>query len=368
MNTLKDQPEFVTIQNNGKAANVSTLPKSKPNFSTINSGKVEPAINVESTIEEKQTENSSYMIPIIIAGIICSCIFNKSKKMKIIDIIFTHKYVEWVAHVGFLWLMYIAGLSVHEEIFEGDLAKSTYIIAITGIIIPFTLTFGIMYFGMSYDIKSSILTAIVLSITAEAATTVALKNNNIENTLTGSLVLGAGLIDDTFGLLSYIIFSILCNCELNFIGVGLPILALVLFVIGYFTKTSFLQNNIVFKFTSFVFLFFIGYNANVKYFLTHPHYIILFLLILIIGIIGKYGGVFLGFSLVKNEFTKIEKQIIAWGMNSRGIVGMVIVLSALRYGIIDRKLYTTLLVASVVTTIMFPVALYNLRKKQKTIR
>jgi len=340
-----------------------------PDFTIIDKAeKVEPPITIQSKLEKKEEKDHVYMVPIIIVGIVFSCIFSKSKKMKIIDTIFTHKYLEWIAHIGFLWLMYIAGLSVHKEVFEGELAKSTYIVALTGIVIPFVLAFCVMYFGMSYNIKSSILIAIVLSITAEAATTVALKNNNIEDTLTGSLVLGAGLIDDTFGLLSYIIFSLLCNFELTFIGVGLPVLALILFVIGYLTKTSFLKNNIIFKITSFVFLFFIGYTANVGYFISHPHYIILFVLILVVGIIGKYGGVFVGFSIVKNEFTSIERQIIAWGMNSRGIVGMVIVLSALRYGIINRKLYTVLLVASIVTTLMFPIALYNLRQKQDTIR
>jgi Kef-type K+ transport system membrane component KefB len=315
-----------------------------------------------------QHVTSHYILPSILAGITLSLIFRSHVAwFSSLNSLIEHPFTNGVSHVGFIWLMYIAGLAVRKDTFTTH-AQSTYTIATTGLLVPFILTFSVMRYALHYSFKASVLTAISMSVTAEAATAAALQSNHLLHTDTGSTILGAGLIDDLVGLIAYVVFASMYHLEFSLSGIMVPVLAILSFIGGYITKYERFRDSALLKGAAIVFLFLIGYHAHIEYFVRHPDTIGLVVLLCVVAVIGKYVGVMSAFQFVSQSYTSIEKQIIAWGMNSRGIVGIVVILAALQHNMISRKLYTMLLVVSVVTTLLFPIALHFLQKKQPEIR
>ncbi len=93
----------------------------------------------------------------------------------------------------------------------------------------------------------------------------------------------------------------------------------------------------------------IGLNLNLNVLFNNFPF---FLLILIVGVIGKLFG-----TLLVKPFTKLsvlQLYVIGWGMNSRGAMELVIAELARANGLISTEIYSVLVLMAIITTFMFP--------------
>jgi Kef-type K+ transport system membrane component KefB len=110
--------------------------------------------------------------------------------------------------------------------------------------------------------------------------------------------------------------------------------------------------------------FFIGIGLNFDYTAIAID-VPLLLAITSVAIIGKIVGVM----LVK-PFTHLswkQLHLIGWGMNSRGAVELVIALLALKAGLLTVPLYSSIVVMTIITTLIFPLVLRYMIKKDPHI-
>ncbi|MBU2561524.1 MAG: cation:proton antiporter [Nanoarchaeota archaeon] len=91
----------------------------------------------------------------------------------------------------------------------------------------------------------------------------------------------------------------------------------------------------------------------------------LLIIITLVAIAGKLIGVF----LIKpfSHFSWKQLHIIGWGMNSRGAVELVIALLALKVGLLSKPLYSTIVLMTLITTLLFPFVLKHLIKNDHHI-
>ena len=73
-------------------------------------------------------------------------------------------------------------------------------------------------------------------------------------------------------------------------------------------------------------------------------------LILLVAVVGKFGGAFIGASLAGVPARRAG--VLATLMNTRGLTGIVILSVGLQLRILDQSLYSLMIVMAVVTTMM----------------
>ncbi|HEY0641661.1 MAG TPA: cation:proton antiporter [Pseudonocardiaceae bacterium] len=76
------------------------------------------------------------------------------------------------------------------------------------------------------------------------------------------------------------------------------------------------------------------------------------LAILVIAIIGKFAGAYLGARM--SRLTRWEGLAIGAGMNARGVVEVVIAMAGLRLGVLSTATYTSVVLVAIVTSLMAP--------------
>lgn len=74
--------------------------------------------------------------------------------------------------------------------------------------------------------------------------------------------------------------------------------------------------------------------------------------LLAIAVIGKFAGAYLGARL--GGLTKWEGLALGAGMNSRGVVEVIIAMTGLRIGVLNTATYTMVVLVAVVTSVMAP--------------
>ena len=74
--------------------------------------------------------------------------------------------------------------------------------------------------------------------------------------------------------------------------------------------------------------------------------------VLAVAIAGKFAGAYLGARL--SRLSRAEGLALGAGMNSRGVVEVIIALTGLRLGVLDTAAYTIIVLVAVVTSIMAP--------------
>jgi Kef-type K+ transport system membrane component KefB len=128
-------------------------------------------------------------------------------------------------------------------------------------------------------------------------------------------------------------------------------------------KEIFLKNveNLKVMTLSFIIPFFfihMGLQLDVGAIFTHP---ITIGVILIAGMLGKFIAAFISkFSL---KLTWAQTAIVGWGMNSRGMIELVIAELALAHEIINDEVYAALVVLVIVSIFSFPIALKKIIAK-----
>jgi Kef-type K+ transport system membrane component KefB len=86
--------------------------------------------------------------------------------------------------------------------------------------------------------------------------------------------------------------------------------------------------------------------------LIHPVPLIAAVTALLIAVAGKFAGAFLGARL--SRLTKWEALALAGGMNSRGVIQIVVATVGLSLGVLDTTTYTIVILVAIVTSLMAP--------------
>lgn len=74
--------------------------------------------------------------------------------------------------------------------------------------------------------------------------------------------------------------------------------------------------------------------------------------VLVVAIGGKFTGVYLGARL--SRLSPWEGLAIGAGMNTRGVIEVIVAMTGLRLGIIDTEMFTVIVLVAVVTSVMAP--------------
>jgi Kef-type K+ transport system membrane component KefB len=74
--------------------------------------------------------------------------------------------------------------------------------------------------------------------------------------------------------------------------------------------------------------------------------------VLLIAIVGKFLGAYLGARL--SRLSRWEGLALGAGMNARGVVEVVVAMTGLRLGVLDSRMYTVIVLVAVVTSLMAP--------------
>lgn len=268
--------------------------------------------------------------------------------------------------LGLLFLMFIAGLESSWRVLKKE-EKESLIIMLFASFTSFFFGFLLgQFFNFSYF--SSFIIGLAMSITAEATNARVLLDLGKIKSRVGSTIVGAGLIDDIFGLSSFIIFSFILGVS-NFKEDMLIVGAMVMFFLGIITQKFARHHHITKKIElianwGFIPFFFVSMGIHFDIMSLNFNLFLLFYIILF-AIIGKIFGTFLAKSFVNFSFKQL--YLIGWAMNSRGVVGLALVLIALRLGLIEQGLYSALVIMALFTTIIFPFVLSSMIKSDKNI-
>lgn len=329
------------------------------------------------------------------------------------------------AELAIIFLMLLTGLETDLKRVEKSQHESI-LISMFGSIVP--LIFGtLLGLWLGLSLIASFILGISLSITAEGTNLAVLLQMGKLKTKIGTILLSAGMLDDILGIfyLSIILIIVQENGLGNlllfpvklslFVGVIwiatklMPslvhyfeqkkrsdiitfnvsiLIALILAilseivglsaVIGAFIAGLIMQKAFQFKrdekreeheMETFLFgfiipFFFINIALNFDYasLFAEPK---LTLLVIVVAILGKMIGVF----MVK-PFSKLKWRqlyLIGWGMNSRGVMELIIANIALKAGLISTSLYSAIVLMAIITSLIFPIFMKKLIKKNPNI-
>ncbi|MHC5908234.1 cation:proton antiporter [Streptomyces sp. S6] len=76
------------------------------------------------------------------------------------------------------------------------------------------------------------------------------------------------------------------------------------------------------------------------------------LAVLFVAVAGKFGGAFIGSRL--SGLNRWEALALGAGMNSRGVVEVIVAMTGLRLGVLDTETYTIVVLVAIVTSLMAP--------------
>jgi Kef-type K+ transport system membrane component KefB len=221
---------------------------------------------------------------------------------------------------------------------------------------PFLMGFRI-FLALGFSPFTSLTVGICMSITAEATSAEVLMELRKLKTKIGSLMMGAGIIDDIIGISLFVVVSYMFTMSFETREVALLISALVSFFAGIAVHKfigreshliSYLERGITLLIVPF---FFISMGVYFSLQSLAPNIMIL-VVIVFVAIAGKIIGVLLTKPLT--ELSIKQLYLVGWGMNSRGAVGLAIAFVGFNIGLLDTGLYSGLVFMALFTTITFP--------------
>ncbi len=266
---------------------------------------------------------------------------------------------------GLLILMFLAGLEVSWSMMYKE-RKDAIFVASFGAITSFLIGFA-AFMLMGFSLVVSLIVGICMSITAEATRAEVLIELKKLKTKLGSMMMGAGIIDDFMGIFLFltVIYFLTKGFEVDELLILFSSISA--FFIGIFVhKFIGRERHIIPHLEKFLMIFFIpfffiamGMHFSLEFIFVNP---LLIIIIIIIAIAGKILG-----AIMTKPFTELKlKQLylVGWGMNSRGAVGLAIVLIAFKFGLIDTNIYSSLVLMALATTLLFPFFLKRMIKKE----
>jgi Kef-type K+ transport system membrane component KefB len=293
-----------------------------------------------------------------------------------------------IPYIGGFAIAYVFGLGLVQSMFVGLLLSITAVPVTTIVLMQFGLLetrLGntIITAAVINDIFSLVLLSIVLSLNETSGVPVNIMEQTINTIIKVSLFIGGIFLVDilfrkakfwfqrrgayffeklqtkeaAFGILliSTILVSVIAQ-----VVIGLH------FIIGTFFSGLIVYKEIIrkenfervygiisaitFGFFAPIFFAVIGININMD---SIVHNIPLFIILGIVAVVTKVGGGYIGSRLIK--FSKDESLAIAFIMNGRGMVELVIAAIGLSSGVIDITIFSITVTIGWITTIMAPI-------------
>ncbi len=293
-----------------------------------------------------------------------------------------------IPYIGGFAIAYVFGLGLVQSMFVGLLLSITAVPVTTIVLMQFGLLetrLGntIITAAVINDIFSLVLLSIVLSLNETSGVPVNIMEQTINTIIKVSLFIGGIFLVDilfrkakfwfqrrgayffeklqtkeaAFGILliSTIMVSVIAQ-----VVIGLH------FIIGTFFSGLIVYKEIIrkenfervygiisaitFGFFAPIFFAVIGININMD---SIVHNIPLFIILGIVAVVTKVGGGYIGSRLIK--FSKDESLAIAFIMNGRGMVELVIAAIGLSSGVIDITIFSITVTIGWITTIMAPI-------------
>jgi Kef-type K+ transport system membrane component KefB len=333
--------------------------------------------------------------------------------------------ISFLSELGIVFLLLLVGLEV-DLIKLRKASRDSLIIAISAAVIPFIFGFITMKVMGYPNIIAAVLGA-SLSLTAEGTTIVVLIEMKVLKTRVGTIMLGAGILDDIFEVLflslllvyineskvhlslfpiSIITFVITIYLIIKFIPktidyirkeksrvsdltiilvIGLSVAALSQLlglgpIIGAFIGGIFVQWIVrdkkfldeiieelkILTFSLIIPFFFIniGLHFDFNSILVNP---ILFFVIFVVAVLSKIIG-----AIIVTKFCTLnlrQMTLVGWAMNSRGAIELVIAELARANNLIPIEIYSAIIAMTIITTLMFPFVLkYYLYKYPDIMR
>ena len=332
--------------------------------------------------------------------------------------------IGFFAELAVIFLLLLTGLETDIKRIN-QCKKQSILIAVFGSLVP--LATGILAgLLMGFSLITSIVLGISLSITAEGTNMAILLQLKKIKTKVGSILISAGMLDDIFGMIYLSLVLILANQGkittlflfpiklLLFVGfvwlaskaipkaikifergkkeiamfniVILSAFILAIFselaglsaIVGAFIAGIILQKSFILKrdekheeheIETFLFGFIIPFffinialNFDFNSLFEEP---LLVLIVFLIAIFGKMAGVFLSKFFDNLKWKQI--YLIGWGMNSRGIIELVIANLALKAGLISTSLYSAIVLMAILTTLVSLFFMRNIIQKHPRI-
>lgn len=365
-----------------------------------------------------------YGYPRVIGQLVISMVFGISVVHTTIFTPGTQNIVETMSQFGVILLLFLTGFEINlKEIRKS--AVEAMIIAVFGAIVPFCIG---MIIGciLGFDRITSLILGMCLSVTAEGTKAALLAEMNMIKTRVGSIMLEAGILDDFFEVLflttvlflsqesvseAYVSFPVRIVAFIAIIflafrfvprlirflerskdGVGLfsgTIIIMLIaaiasemaglgsiigaFMAGILMQKSFLKTYdrdkeertlhiLSFSLVIPFFFAFIGFNMQFDAIIHAP---ILTMIILAAALFGKIGGTLLAYPFTNLSFAQLH--LIGWGMNSRGVMELVIAEIAVSHGLITQQLYSIIVFIAIATTVIFPFVIRHMVKNDPKI-
>jgi len=307
--------------------------------------------------------NSSSVVGLIVGGIILG-----SPLIKNILLEPNTDFVLTLGDFGFFTLMFIAGMEISWCLLYEE-RKEAAALSFFAALIPFLLGASI-FLILGFSLLTSLAVGISMAITAEATQARVLLELNKLNTRVGSLIMGAGIIDDILGLSLFALVSYLFTGNIATKEFANTMTAISAFFLGILVHKfigretpviSYIEKLLVFFLVPF---FFIGMGIHFSF-----QSLVLSPWLLIVIIITAMAGKIMG-SLSAKPFTGLSwKQLylVGWGMNSRGAVELAVAFLALRAGLVSVNVYSSLIIMALATTIIFPFIFRRMVRKDPQI-
>ena len=269
-----------------------------------------------------------------------------------------------LGNIGLLALMFIAGLEVSWSMLYKE-KRDAILVAYFAFLVPFLLGF-IVSLILGFTFSVALVIGICMAVTAEATKARELLELGKIKTRLGSLILGAGIIDD---ILAMSLFVVVCYFFMGIVAFEealLLMVAIAAFFVGVFVHKfigrekhiiPYLEELLLLLVIPFFFIG-IGLNFNLQALILNPA---LLLVIVLTAISGKISGVFFTKPFIKVKLRQL--YLVGWAMNSRGAVELAIVFMAFRLGLLSIDVYSSLIVMTLVTTFIFPFIVRSMIRK-----
>ncbi|MCB9359532.1 cation:proton antiporter [Candidatus Woesearchaeota archaeon] len=273
--------------------------------------------------------------------------------------------IDILGDVGIILTMLIAGLNSSKELLYKE-EHDSLVLAIMAAFFTFAFSF-VLFMLLKFSVTVSLIIAICMSITAEATNIEVLLFLKKLHTKIGTLIIEAGLIDDIIGIFIFMVISYVAG-ESSFVDNLLLIVIFGAFIVGVimqrFRDTKLVKFSEIIAKYAFIPFFFIslGIAFDFRSLAFNPIFIVF---VIAVALIGKLVGTLLSKPFVDLKLTQL--YLIGWAMNSRGSVGLVLSLVAFRNGLISHDIYSTLLIMIFATTLIFPIVVSVMLKKDPHI-
>ncbi len=307
--------------------------------------------------------NLSVVLGLIVSGIILGSPFIKNILLEP-----NTDFILQLGDLGFFTLMFLAGMEVSWCLLYEE-RKEAIAVAFFAAFIPFLLGFSI-FLALGFSLFTSLAVGISMAITAEATKARVLIELDKLDTRVGSLMMGAGILDDILGLSMFALLSYFFTGNFATKEFIKTMVAISAFFLGILANKLVGREKLIMNYIEKFLLhflipfFFIGMGIHFSFqsLALDP-----WLLIIVIGIAisGKIVG-----SLFAKPFVKMswrQLYLVGWGMNSRGAVELAIAFLALQAGLLSVDVYSNLVIMALTTTIIFPFIFKRMIKKDPRI-